>query len=124
MYYTPESFLKYYNNEEYHAAIESRLTAAQRKALPDEAFGLPTLRKYPLIIKDENGTYDWSHLKNAIAYFNTCKDEKLKKELATNIANVIKKYNIDIKISPNNKIRNYANFPLSTIENNEKKDTI
>lgn len=117
MYYTPECFLRYYENSEYQTAIEAKLTTAQRKALPDSAFGLPTVRKYPLITKDENGEYDWSHLKDAIAYFHTCKDEEQKKELATNIAKVIKKYKVDIKIGTNNKIRNYANFPSSTIEN-------
>lgn len=120
MYYTMESFLRYCDNEEYYTAIESRLTVAQKKALPDNAFGLPKLRKYPLIVKDEKGEYDWSHLKNAIAYFNTCKDEDLKKELAANIAKVIKKYNVDVNIKENSKIRNYAKFPPSNIENNNK----
>ena len=113
MYYTESDLYKHMNRvmeSSYELAIEAKLTAAERKALPDDAFGLPKLRKYPLITKDENGNYDWSHLKDAIAYFHTCKDESQKRELAGNIAKVIKKYRVDIIISPNNKIRNYANF--------------
>lgn len=97
-------------NETYEATLEQKLTVAQRKALPDDAFGLPSKRKYPLIVKDENGNLEWNHLKDAIAYFHTCKDENDKKELAGNIARVIKKYKLDIKISENNRIRKYANF--------------
>ena len=91
-------------------ALEQRLTAAQRRALPDEAFGLPKERKYPLVVKDENGEYEWNHLKDAIAYFHTCKDEEKRKELAGNIAKVIKKYNVDITIKETNGIRKYAKF--------------
>jgi len=97
-------------NEVYENVLEQKLTAAQRKALPDKAFGLPSKRKYPLIVKDENGELEWNHLRDAISYFHTCKDEKDKKELAGNIAKVIKKYKLDIKIGENNRIRNYANF--------------
>ena len=110
MYYTLENFINYINREDEYA-LESKLTADQRRALPDDAFGLPEKRKFPLITKDENGEYDWSHLKDAIAYFHTCKDENDKKILAGNIAKVIKKYNVDVNISANNKIRNYAKFP-------------
>jgi hypothetical protein len=91
-------------------AEEAKLTAAQRKALPDSAFGLPSLRKYPLIVKDENGENEWNHLRDAIAFFHMCKDEKQRKELATNIAKVIKEYDLDIQISEKNAIRKYAKF--------------
>lgn len=109
MVYTMESFMRY---DESHGdgVLEARLTAAQRKALPNDAFGLPNVRKYPLIVKGEDGSDDWSHLKDAIAYFHTCKNEEDKKELAKNIAATIKKYKVDIKISENNKIRQYAKF--------------
>lgn len=113
MYYTCNDLCKHMDSameSSYELAIESKLTAEERKSLPDDAFGLPKLRKYPLIKKDANGEYDWSHLKDAIAYFHTCKDESQKKELAGNIAKVIRKFKVDITISPNNKIRNYAKF--------------
>ena len=96
--------------ETYESVLEQKLTTEMRKALPDEAFGLPKKRKYPLIVKDENGGEDWSHLRDAIAYFHTCKSEEDKKELAQNIARVIKQYKVDIEIRPTNKIRKYANF--------------
>ena len=108
MFYTLEHFMNYFNEED--VAYEARLTAAERRALPDDAFGLPEERKYPLVTKNEKGEYDWSHLRDAIAYFHTCKDEGKKKTLASNIAKTIKKYKVDIEIKPNNKIRNYANF--------------
>lgn len=103
-----ESYLAFSDECDY--SMEACLTAAQRRALPANAFGLPEERKYPLVVKDENGEYEWKHLRDAIAYFHTCKDEAKKKELATNIAKVIKKYNVDIEIKENNKIRNYAKF--------------
>lgn len=108
MYYTLEQLTTY--TEGMNIAYEEKLTAAQRRELPDDAFGLPEDRKYPLVTKDSNGEYDWSHLKDAIAYFGTCKDETKKKTLAGNIAKVIRKYNVDITIGPNNKIRQYAKF--------------
>ena len=110
MYYTMENFIDYCETEDECLALEARLTAAQRKDLPDDAFGLPTERKYPLVVKDENGEYEWNHLRDAIAYFHMCKGEEKKKELAGNIAKVIKKYKVDIEIKPNNKIRKYASF--------------
>lgn len=110
MYYTLEHFINYIDKQD-ELALESRLTAAERRALPDDAYGLPDKRKYPLIIKNEQGEYDWSHLRDAIAYFHTCKDENDKKILAGNIAKVIKKYKVDINIKSNNKIRQYASFP-------------
>lgn len=86
--------------------MEGKLTADERNKLPDSAFGLPKERKYPLIV----GNDDWSHLRDAISYFHCCKDEAKKKELAKNIAKVIKQYHVDVKISENNKIREYAKF--------------
>lgn len=103
-----ESFINYCDSMA--IAEEAKLTTEQRKALPDSAFGLPKLRKYPLLVKGENGEYEWSHLNNAIGFFHTCKDEAQKKELATNIAKVIKKYKVDVKIGENNSIRKYAKF--------------
>jgi hypothetical protein len=114
MYYTPYDLCRDMDrameSTEYAVAIESKLTKAERDALPSSAFGLPKERKFPLVIKGADGEYDWSHLRDAIAYFHTCKDEANKKILAQNIAKVIRKYNVDVKISPNNKIRNYARF--------------
>ena len=110
MYYTLEHFTNFIDKQD-EIALEARLTAAERRALPDSAFGLPEKRKYPLITKNEQGEYEWSHLRDAIAYFHTCKDENDKRILAGNIAKVIKKYNVDINITAGNSIRKYAKFP-------------
>lgn len=99
------------NEQNYQIAIEAKLTKAQRDALPKSAFGLPEKRKYPLVVKDENGEYEWNHLRDAIAYFHTCKDEEDRKILAKNIARVIKKYNVDFSIKPGSVLRKYASFP-------------
>jgi len=108
-YSTISDLQRYFENtpEEYSFAME-KLTAEQKRNLPDDCFGLPEKRKYPLIVKGDGN--DWTHLKNAIAYFNTCKDEEDKKILAENIARVIRENNVQVKISPNAKIRNYADF--------------
>lgn len=108
MIYTPYELVQDFGPDSYHIAVEQKLTAAERRALPDDAFGLPKKRKYPLVVPNEEEK--WSHLKDSIAYFHTCKSEEDKKELAKNIAKVIRENNIKIKISPNNKIRKYANF--------------
>ena len=44
MYYTESDLYKHMNRvmeSSYELAIEAKLTAAERKALPDDAFGLP-----------------------------------------------------------------------------------
>lgn len=107
MYYTLSDL---HEEMEFEIATEAKLTTAQRNALPDDAFGLPQDRKYPLIVKDENDEYEWNHLKDAIAYFHVCKSEEKRKILAENIARVIKQYGVDIQISPKNMIRKYAQF--------------
>lgn len=96
-------------------ALEVKLTKSERDKLPDDAFGLPKQRKYPLILtKPEDRTEDdkdgGSHIRNAIAFFHFCKEED-RKELAENIMKAIKKYNLDIKISEKNIIRKYVDIP-------------
>lgn len=55
----------------------SRLTAAERNALPDEAFGLPSERKYPMP--------DKSHARDAKAW-ETLRKLKKKKTIREPIA--------------------------------------
>lgn len=109
MYY---SLSELHEDMEFEEVMESSLSAAQRRALPDSAFGLPEDRKYPILVKDPDGTDNWSHLKNAIAYFSVCKDEEKRKILAENISRVITEYNVDIEIGPRNPIRRYAYFEM------------
>ena len=118
--------LRIYDNE-YDVAIEVKLTKEERDALPDDAFGLPKKRKYPLILtkpedRTENDKDGGSHIRNAIAFFHYCKEED-RKELAENIMKAIKKYDLDIKISKNNLIRKYVKVDkrYDPDESNDKK---
>ena len=62
-----------------------KLSAKERDALPNEAFGLPEERKFPLI--------DAAHVRSAEAYFHTCPPEK-RRELAENIYKAILKFDL------------------------------
>lgn len=83
-------------------ANESKITAAERKALKDEDFGLPGERKYPLIDKE--------HVSDSMAYFHFCPEEK-RKELATNIMKRYKELKMDSKISEKSLLRKYVTIP-------------
>ena len=65
----------------------TKLTTAERNALKDSQFGLPSQRKYPLC--------DEAHVRQAIRFFNYCKPED-RDELAKNIIKAAKKYNVNI----------------------------
>ena len=60
----PSSVMEYYN--------EAALKSKDRNALPDDAFGIPRLRAYPL--------NDKAHIQQAIRMFGHCKDKKDKKD--------------------------------------------
>lgn len=64
------------------------LDTEERKELPDNVFGLPGRREYPMP--------DASHVRAAEAYFRYCPEE-LKPELARNILRFAEKYGIEIK---------------------------
>lgn len=66
----------------------SELNTKQRNNLPNNIFGVKSLRKFPLNDKE--------HVIKAIQFFHHCPLEH-KKELALNIYKQSKKYNIDIK---------------------------
>lgn len=76
----------------------SELTSKKRNSLSDSKFGIPSLRKYPL--------NDEEHVIKAIQMFHHCPIE-YKKELAHNINNAAKRY--DISISKESKIYDYLN---------------
>lgn len=80
----------------YYYVLESKLTTEERKNLPDSAFGLPKLRKFPI--------HDERHIHSAISYFHTCSEDK-KPELAKNIAKVIEENGYEINLS--DKIKKY-----------------
>ena len=61
-----------------------KLNAKQRQALPDNIFGIPEDRSYPMP--------DAKHVKSAISFFHKAPENK-KKELAKNIARRVKELN-------------------------------
>lgn len=79
--------------------FESGLTTEERNKLPDDEFGIPSKRAYPL--NDED------HVIQAIRMFNHC-DSKDEKELAQAIIKKIEKFNIkDVSISNKNRFSKY-----------------
>jgi hypothetical protein len=77
---------------------------AKRSELPDSAFGVPELRKYPLDTE--------KHVRSAIKLFNYV-DEKYEKELANSIVKKMKEYGInDVKIGKDNRLSKYVSKSL------------
>ncbi len=64
------------------------LDAEERKDLPDNMFGLPERREYPMP--------DATHVRAAEAYFRYCPEE-LKPKLARAILRFAAKYSVDVK---------------------------
>lgn len=71
----------------------------KRSELPDEVFGIPQERKYPMP--------DKKHTESAIKLFNHV-DPKYEKQLANKVITNMKKYNIDPSmVGKNNRLRKY-----------------
>lgn len=64
------------------------LTHGERKALPDDIYGLPQRREYPMP--------DAAHVRAAEAYFRYCPEE-LKPQLSRAILMRAKEYGVDVK---------------------------
>lgn len=90
--YVPSSITNYYN--------EATLSSKKRSALPDDVFGVPRLRAYPL--------HDKAHIKQAVRMFPHCKDPKDREVLAKNIIKAIEEKKVDIKIGKKNPLYEYA----------------
>ena len=75
---------------------EEAMTAKYRNSLPDDEFGIPKYRRYPL--------NDEEHVLLAIRFFNHV-EEKFEKELASNIIKKIKQYDMVDKVHVGNKNR-------------------
>lgn len=85
--------------DKYDEVLESVLSNEERNNLEDKTFGIPKLRKYPL--NDKN------HVISAIRYFNHVERE-YEAELAKNIINAMKKYNIQSSIiGDKNRLKEY-----------------
>lgn len=89
-----------------------KMSKEERNALPDEEFGLPTLRKYPL--------HDEKHIRDAVRMFHFCRGNN-KEELAKNIASKVKEKNLVgiITVSTKNPFKKY--FPDWMIEGSDEK---
>lgn len=88
----PDTVLVYYN--------EAALSAKKRTSLPDDAFGLPRTRQYPLT--------DKNHVRQAIRMFGRCRSPKDRKILAANILAAIEKFGMDVKIGTSNPLYKYV----------------
>ena len=79
--------------------MEAKLTAKDRRELPDEDYGIPSLKKYPMP--------DRNHTLLAIKWFSKAPPEH-KKELAKNIKRKMEQYNIPLEsVGEDNELRQY-----------------
>ena len=83
----------------------AKLTSEQRNNLPEDVFGIPEDRAYPMP--------DEAHVRSAITYFHACPRGK-KKELADNINRMAKKYNMKVSLKPHSPFKPYADKETST----------
>lgn len=85
--------------EEVAVLNEDGLSTRERNELPASAFGIPSMRKYPLT--------DASHVKSAIKLFGHC-PKAHEKELASNIKSAMRKYDIPFdSVGKDNKLYKY-----------------
>lgn len=98
-------------DQQKHPEMKTKtLRGKERDELPDSAFGLPKLRKYPMTDPDR--------VKNAIKYFKFCSKEN-RPELARNIKKAVKKFNIDMVVTRGNPIIEY--FPDAKVVSPQKR---
>lgn len=93
-------------------ALEAKLSAADRRALKDNQFGLPAKRKYPL--------HDKEHVSDAIAYFRFCPPED-RDELARNIIKAIRRFNMEVTCTKGNPFIEY--YPKAKVVSPRRKDS-
>ena len=98
-------------DQQKHPEMKTKtLRGKERDELPDSAFGLPKLRKYPMTDPDR--------VKNAIKYFKFCSKEN-RPELARNIKKAVKKFNIEMVVTRGNPIIEY--FPDAKVVPPQKR---
>ena len=76
------------------------LTQEQRDNFSKKTFGIPELRKYPL--------NDAQHVRSAVVMFNYV-SPKYEAELARNIKRAMKKFNVQMNVSGQNRLSKYLN---------------
>ena len=74
------------------------LTAEEREEIPDRAFGIPELRKYPLS--------DRKHVRQAVIMFNYV-SPKYEKKLAENILRAMDRFGLKMNVSEQNRFHKY-----------------
>lgn len=85
-----------------HIFTEATLTYQERKNMEETSFGIPELRKYPLI--------DKKHVLSAISYFNKA-DYQYRKELALNIFKAMDRFGVtEESIGEQNPLRRYLKY--------------
>lgn len=93
----PSGVVNYYN--------EAALTAKKRNKLPDDVFGLPKTRQYPL--------HDRKHVRQAILMFRHCKNPRDQQILANNIKKALKRFNMNVHVSEKNPLYQYMPHTVS-----------
>ena len=93
------------------AVLEASLTTAERKALPDDVFGLPAKRQFPLDTPER--------IKSAKSYFRYCRAED-RKELANNIVKRMKALHMPVEFGTKTVIAKYVD-PKYVVDNGEKE---
>lgn len=99
----------WWENLKFVPATEAVLSEEERDALPNETFGLPDERKFPL--------NDRTHVAQAIKMFSHCPKSK-QKELRKNIHKAIRKFGMDIEFKESADYKNdwaYIMEPTSEI---------
>lgn len=92
-----------------HLKIDEILEEAKRSELPDDAFGVPGKRKFPLDTE--------AHVRSAIKFFNYVEPED-EEELARRIKAAMKKFNIDdVHVSDKNRFSKYYTNPKNESTN-------
>jgi len=80
-----------------------RLTSAERKNLPEECFGIPETRSYPMP--------DAAHVRKAIQFFGDCPKAK-RAELAKNINRAAKEFKLKVDLDKTSPFKPYADTDI------------
>jgi calcineurin-like phosphoesterase family protein len=128
--YPDSKFRMYYNNAEQVKDIIKNygvervvdivengtpIQETKRSEIPDNEFGIPQERKYPLDTE--------AHVRSAVKMFNYV-DPKYEEQLAKNVIKKMKQFGVnDMKIGPQNRLSKYINKKESAKNINLLKDT-
>lgn len=115
-YINSEGYIENPSDEKYLMNVnEANLSTSERNNLPDDAFGLPSQRRYPMPDKE--------HVLLAIRFFNHV-EEKYEKELAHNITRKIIDFNMEDEVHVTEKNRYYKYWVKDFPEQSKKKSVV